>query len=196
LNIQTLSGPQFATRFCLRPSQLAWFLGAGASASAGIPTGYAMITDFKKRLFCQLSGTRQRDVDANDGLWVERINHFFSTHSVLPPADDPTEYAAAFEAVYSTPEARRSYIEDAIKRGTPSFAHRVLASLLTTGRVPCVFTTNFDPLVEIATTVTDQMLEAPDRAYLTVAAIDNVDRAELCVRESRWPLLAKLHGDF
>ena len=196
MNIQTLSGPQFAARFCLRPSQLAWFLGAGASASAGIPTGYAMITDFKKRLFCQLSGTRQRDVDANDGLWVERINHFFSTRSVLPPADDPTEYAAAFEAVYPTPEQRRSYIEDAIKRGTPSFAHRVLASILTTGRVPCVFTTNFDPLVEIAATVTDQMIEATDRAYLTVAAIDNVDRAELCVRESRWPLLAKLHGDF
>jgi hypothetical protein len=67
---------------------------------------------------------------------------------------------------------------------------------LTTGRVPCVFTTNFDPLVEIATTLTDQLLEASGRAYLTVAAIDNVDRAELCVRESRWPLLAKLHGDF
>ncbi len=34
------------------------------------------------------------------------------------------------------------------------------------------------------------------RAVLTVAAIDNANRAELCLRESRWPLLAKLHGDF
>jgi len=155
-----------------------------------------MIIDFKKQLFCQLSGTRQRDVDANDSLWVERINHFFSTRSVLPPAGDPTEYAAAFEAVYPTPEARRSYIEDAVKKGTPSFAHRVIASLLTTRRVPCIFTTNFDPLVDNAATVTDQLVEAPDRAHLTVAAIDNVERAELCLRESRWPLLGKLHGDF
>lgn len=83
-----------------------------------------------------------------------------------------------------------------IKKGTPSFAHRVLGSLLTTQRVPCVFTTNFDQLVETATTVTDQLMLAGERAYMTVAAIDNADRAELCLRESRWPLLAKLHGDF
>ena len=194
--IQTLSGPQFATRFCLRPSQLAWFLGAGASASAGIPTGYAMIADFKKRLFCQLSGIRQREVDANDSLWVERINHFLSTRSALPPAGDPTVYAAAFEATYPTLEARRNYIEDAVKKGTPSFGHRVLASLLSMGQVPCVFTTNFDPLVESAATVTDQMLDAANRAHMTVAAIDSAARAERCMRESAWPLLAKLHGDF
>lgn len=191
-----LTGPQFASTFCLRPQQYAWFLGAGASASAGIPTGYAMIKDFKKRLFCQLSGTRQREVDGNDPLWLERMNLFFSSRAVLPPADDPTEYAAAFEAVYQTPEARRTYIEEAIKQGTPSFAHRVLASLLTTKRVPCVFTTNFDPLVETATVLTDQLVAASDRAHLTVAAIDNAERAALCLRESNWPLLAKLHGDF
>lgn len=39
-------------------------------------------------------------------------------------------------------------------------------------------------------------MEANDRVHMTVAAIDNADRAELCLRESRWPFLAKLHGDF
>lgn len=194
--IRTLTGLQFASEFCLRPQQFAWFLGAGASASAGIPTGYAMIQDFKKRLFCQLSGVSPREVDANDPLWIDRINLFFSTRSVLPTPDDPTEYAAAFEAVYPSPEARRIYIEDAIRKGTPSFCHRVLASLLTTRRVPCVFTTNFDQLVETATTVTDQLMPPENRVHMTVAAIDNADRAALCLRESRWPLLAKLHGDF
>lgn len=194
--IRTLTGQQFASTFCLRPQQYAWLLGAGASASAGIPTGYSMIQDFKKRLFCQLSGISQREVDANDPLWIDRINLFFNSRSVLPPPDDPTEYARAFEAVYQTPEARRSYIEEASRKGTPSFAHRVLASLLTTQLVPCVFTTNFDQLIEAATTVTDQLMPAHERACMRVAAIDNPDRAELCLRESRWPLLAKLHGDF
>lgn len=194
--IRTLTGQQFASTFCLRPQELAWFLGAGASASAGIPTGNSMIQDFKKRLFCQLSGLSQREVDANDPLWIERINLFFSSRAALPPPGDPTEYAAAFEAVYPTPEARRSYIEEAIRKGTPSFAHRLLASLLTTRLVPCVFTTNFDQLIETATTVTDQLMPADERAYLTVAAIDNADRAKRCLSESRWPLLAKLHGDF
>jgi hypothetical protein len=121
---------------------------------------------------------------------------FLGSRAVLPPPDDPTEYAAAFEAVYPTQVARRSYIEEAIRKGTPSFAHRVLAALLTAGYVPCVFTTNFDQLVETATTVTDQLMPADQRAHMTVAAIDNAARAELCLCESRWPLLAKLHGDF
>lgn len=193
---QTLTGPEFARLFDLRPQSLAWFLGAGASASAGIPTGYAMITDFKKRLFCQLSGTPLRDVDADDPLWVARINSFLGTRSSLPPPNDPAEYAEAFNAVYPTPEARRSYIEDAIRKGSPSFGHRVLAALLTAKRIPCVFTTNFDNLLETAATMTDQLVAPTERAHLTVAAIDNAARAELCLQESRWPLLAKLHGDY
>ncbi|ACE84072.1 SIR2 family protein [Cellvibrio japonicus] len=194
--IKTLTGQQFASTFCLRPEQFAWFLGAGASASAGIPTGYSMILDFKKHLFCQLSKISPREVDANDPLWQQRIDLFFSTRSELPPPDDPTEYAKAFEAVYPTAEARRLYIEKAVTMGTPSFAHRVLAALLTTRRIPCAFTTNFDQLIETATTLTDQLVSPGDRANMTTAAIDNAERAERCLRESHWPFLAKLHGDF
>jgi NAD-dependent SIR2 family protein deacetylase len=155
-----------------------------------------MITDFKKRLFCQMAGLKLQEVDANDPIWESRINLFFSTKAILPPANDPTEYAAAFEAVYPAPEARRNYIELAIKKGTPSFAHRALAALITSKKIPCIFTTNFDQLIETAVTHTDQLVSPEDRAYLTVAAIDNANRAQLSIRESRWPLLAKIHGDF
>lgn len=194
--VKTLTGAEFAHTYCLRPKQFAWFLGAGCSASAGIPTGYSMIWDFKKRLFCQLSKISPREVDANDPLWQQRIELFLNTHTELPATNDPTEYAKAFEAVYKTSEERRLYIEKAVTMGTPSFAHRVLASLLTTNRIPCVFTTNFDQLVETAVTLTDQLMPASERANMTTAAIDNAERAERCMRESSWPLLAKLHGDF
>ncbi len=60
--IGALKGPEFARQYGLRPQTLAWFLGAGASAAAGIPTGYAMIADFKKRVFCELSNIPQREV--------------------------------------------------------------------------------------------------------------------------------------
>ena len=196
MTIEIISEQQFANIYALRPNALAWFLGAGASASAGIPTGYAMITDFKKRLFCQMAGLKLQEVDANDPIWESRINLFFNTKSILPPANAPTEYAAAFEAVYPTPEARRNYIELAIRKGTPSFAHRALAALITSKKIPCIFTTNFDQLVETAVTHTDQLVSPEERAYLTVAAIDNANRAQLSIRESRWPLLAKIHGDF
>lgn len=181
--------------FCLRPTQYAWFLGAGASAAAGIPTGYAMITDFKKRIFCELSGAKLKEVDADDPLWIDRIEAFLASRSVLPPRNDPTEYAAAFEAIYATPDDRRNYIASAVEKGTPSYAHRVLASLVTTRKVPCVFTTNFDNLVETAAMLTDQLVPAAERANMTVAGIDNAARATLALGESR-PLLAKIHGDY
>lgn len=195
MSIQTVSGAQFARMFCLRPTQYAWLLGAGASAAAGIPTGYAMITDFKKRIFCEMSGAKLKEVDADDPLWIQRIDTFLASRSVLPPSNDPTEYAAAFEAVYPTPQDRRNYISLAVQKGTPSYAHRVLAALITTGRVPCVFTTNFDSLVETAATVTDQLVAPDERANLSVSGIDNAERAMHALGESR-ALLAKIHGDY
>ncbi len=194
--INIIDGPKFAPSFWLRPDGFAWLLGAGASASAGIPTGYDMITDFKKQLFCQLSGTSRKQVDCNDPLWMERIHLLLASRSALPQPGDPSEYAATFEAVYATPEERRAYIDQAVTKGTPSFAHRALAAMITSKAVPCVFTTNFDAMIETATTVTDQLLNASARANLTVAGIDNAARAELCLKESRWPLLAKMHGDY
>lgn len=194
--VRVMSGPEFASVFALRPHLFAWFLGAGASAASGIPTGYAMIQDFKTRIFCREVGYTRKEVDAADPLWIARIDDYFKTNSILPPEGDPTEYSAAFEAVYPSEKHRRQYIDDAIRLGTPSFAHRVLASLMSDGKLSVVFTTNFDPLVETSVTLTDQLLPADKRAMPTVAAIDSAERASRCVAESDWPLIAKLHGDY
>jgi NAD-dependent SIR2 family protein deacetylase len=194
--VEVITSSEFSTTFALRPEQFAWFLGAGASASAGIPTGLAMIREFKKQLFCQSVGLPTRQVDSTDPLWVSRIAEFFKSRTLLAAAGDPSEYSAAFEAVYPDVAERRRYIEEAIRKGTPSFAHRVIAALITTRRLPCVFTTNFDPMVETAATLTDQLVSASERAYLTVAALDSVDRAVRCLQEAAWPLIAKLHGDY
>ena len=35
-----------------------------------------------------------------------------------------------------------------------------------------------------------------DQHRLTIAALDSADRAERCLRESSWPLLVQLHGDY
>ena len=41
----------FARRFSMRSGGLMWLLGAGASASAGIPTAWDMIWAFKQQLY-------------------------------------------------------------------------------------------------------------------------------------------------
>lgn len=94
------------------------------------------------------------------------------------------------------PRHRRQYIEDAITKGTPCFGHKVLAGLTAAGMVDCVFTTNFDPLVEEATVTANARLAVADQVRPTVAAIDSADRAMRCLNESDWPLVAKLHGDY
>lgn len=175
---------------------MGWFLGAGASASSGIPTGYAMIRDFKAQIFCHENKLSKREIDTVDPIWIERIDAYFRQSAILPPDGDPTEYAAAFEAVYPQARHRRQYIEDAIAKGTPCFGHKVLAGLIAAGMADCVFTTNFDPLVEDATVTANARLPVADQVRPTVAAIDSADRAMRCLNESDWPLIAKLHGDY
>lgn len=195
-SFQTISTSNFATGLALRPNLVAWFLGAGASAASGIPTGYAMIRDFKALIFCRENNLSKREIDTGDQVWIDRIDDFFLRTSLLPPDGDPSEYSAAFEAVYPQPRHRRQYIDDAVSKGTPCFGHRVLGSLIAAGTVDCVFTTNFDPLVEESALSANALLPTADQARPTVAAIDSAERAMRCLNEADWPLVAKLHGDY
>lgn len=155
-----------------------------------------MIRDFKAQIFCHQNNLSKREIDTVDPIWIERIDAYFRQSAILPPDGDPTEYAAAFEAVYPQARHRRQYIEDAIAKGTPCFGHKVLAGLIAAGMADCVFTTNFDPLVEDATVTANARLPVADQVRPTVAAIDSADRAMRCLNESDWPLIAKLHGDY
>ncbi len=187
---------EFARLFAQRAPGLAWLLGAGASAAAGVPTGWDLIGEFKKGLYCAATNTSPREVDLGDPLWLERVNSHFDDTNGFPPTGHPSEYAVAFEAAYPRARDRRAFIEDVIRQATPSFAHRILGALISSGRTRCVLTTNFDDLVERATVPTDELVSPDRRSPLTVGALDTVDRAERCVSESAWPLLVKLHGDY
>lgn len=191
-----ISSDVFARSFGQRTGQLAWMLGAGTSAAAGVPTGQDMINDFKVRLFCAQMHLSRQDVDISDPIWEQRISCTFDGAHGFPPQGDPGEYAAAFEAAYPDARDRRSYIDDAVTRGTPSFGHRVLAGLISSGQIHCLFTTNFDDLIKRATVITDDLLPPEERSHLTVSALDSIDRGERCMSESDWPLLVKLHGDY
>ncbi len=59
-NPRQIGADDFARRFALRAANLMWLLGAGASASAGIPTAGDMVWEFKQRLYT--ADTKQWDV--------------------------------------------------------------------------------------------------------------------------------------
>lgn len=196
LPVPTLTAPEFALLYQARARQLGWFLGAGTSAAAGIPTGYEKITGFKTRLFCSDTGLAFREIDAADPLWVNRIETHAARSTVLSPPGSPEEYSAYFEAICPTQRDRRNYIEDKLRRAAPSFGHRVLAACITSGQAPIVYTTNFDQLVETSCTTADELLDPGERARLNVADLQRVDVAERCAIHGDWPLLVKLHGDY
>jgi hypothetical protein len=193
---KVIRGGEFARIFSTRAPRLAWFLGAGSSAAADIPTGYDMILDFKTRLYTEATGLTLDQVDRSDPLWRSRISAHFDGQHGFPPDGDPTEYSVAFAAVYPDPRDRRSYIDEQVRKGSGTYGHRVLASLISTQRVPAIVTTNFDQLVERTVVVTDELLPVDQRAHLNIAAIDSAERGERALTENAWPLLLKLHGDY
>lgn len=194
--ISDLTADEFARLFALRAGNIAWFLGAGASAPAGVPTGYDMILDFKATLYAQAVGLSRSQIDPTDPIWETRVNSHFDGAHGFPPLGSPDEYSVAFEAMYPDPRDRRSYIEQQVRKGSASYPHRVLASLISAKLAPCVVTTNFDQLIERTTVVTDELLAPTDRANVTVSAIDSAERGERVLAENAWPLLLKLHGDY
>jgi hypothetical protein len=155
-----------------------------------------MIDDFKANLFASAHKIARRELDSDDPVWASRINKYFDGAHGFPLTGDPSEYEVAFARTYPEPRDRRTYIDRQISKGSPSFGHRVMAALLATRQMPLLFTTNFDDLIEQASRALDELLSPNDRARLATAALNSTDVAERCFRESDWPLLVKLHGDF
>jgi NAD-dependent SIR2 family protein deacetylase len=190
--IPEITADDFSRRFAFRSKNLMWLLGAGVSASAGIPTAWDMVWEFKQALF-----TSQRRVSpklvsdlSNEAVRTQIQAHIDSVGG-FPPADDPGEYADLFEAAYPAERDRQSYIDARIVGAKPSYAHLAIATLMKGQLARLVWTTNFDPL----------MADACAKIYdatgpLTTVALDAPALASQAIAAERWPIEIKIHGDF
>ncbi len=187
-----IGADDFARRFSLRSSNLMWLLGAGASASAGIPTASDMIWEFKQTLFVTQRRVSPKMVaDLSSPAIREQLQAHIDSLGRLPAPGTPEEYAALFEAVYPAEADRRAYLDSKMSGAKPSYAHIALATLMRAQLCRLVWTTNFDPLIA------DACAKVYDgTGYLTTATLDAPDLAKQCVDEGRWPVEVKLHGDF
>ena len=188
----TIDADDFARRFALRVGGLMWFLGAGASASAGIPTAGDMIWEFKQRLYISQRRVEPHAVaDLSNPAVRARLQSHIDTSGRFPAAGAPDEYAALFEAVYAAEADRRSYIDSKMAGASPSYGHIALATLMRAGHTRLLWTTNFDPLLADAAASVYGSTGA-----LTTVALDAPDLAAQLIGDERWPLEIKLHGDF
>lgn len=187
-----IDADDFARRFALRAERLMWLLGAGASASAGLPTAIDMVWEFKQKLFVsQRKVSRQTVTDLSNSVVRMKLQDHIDSLGHLPCDGDPNEYAALFEEVYSSEADRRVYMDAKMAGAKPSYGHLALAILMRAQRTRLVWTTNFDALVA----------DACAKIYDTTGSLTTVDldapsRAAQVIDDERWPLEVKLHGDF
>ena len=169
-----------------------WFLGAGASVSAGVPTAWDMIWQFKQILYAaQRRVPLSTIADTSNPTVRALLDAHVSGAGNLPPPGAPDEYAALFEAAYPAEKDRRTFIDGMIGGAKPAYGHLALAALLKAEHSHLIWTTNFDHLVA----------DACARTYgttkpLSVVALDAPDLAAEQIAAQQWPLEVKLHGDF
>lgn len=191
-SLPPLDTPAFLRLFQLRSAQIMWFLGAGASRSAGIKTAGDMIWDFKQRLYrSQRKLPPSAITDIGEPAVQRKLQAHFDGLGGFPPAGSETEYSAYFEATYHAPRDRRAYLDELIARGKPSFGHHALALLMLVDLCRVVWTTNFDRTVEDAAA---ERLGGTGR--LVVADLKEPEKIRRAVDENRWPVYGKLHGDY
>jgi NAD-dependent SIR2 family protein deacetylase len=184
--------PEFLRIYPIRAKNLMWFLGAGASAGARVPTATDLMWSFKRTIYCseQKISPKLFD-DLSDESTRRRIQTYLDATTRFPAPGDPEEYAALFEYAYPDPKDRRTKLDAFLSGAQPSYGHRVLASLMKLGLVRVAWTTNFDRVVEDAAHAT-----FGTSSRLTISTIDSAPTALRALNDGSFPLLVKLHGDF
>lgn len=166
---------------------LAFILGAGASASSGIPTGgklaYGWLQEWHQR------ECLDPDTDLQSWAREQLKNPAFITHQDAKPAyqDAASHYATIFERRFAGDyTSGYAALEDAMEDAAPSVGYSILAKILDETHHRVVVTTNFDNLVA------DAMAIHASRSPLIVGheALAGFARPQL-----RRPLVAKIHRD-
>ena len=182
---------EFSRIFCARPQNFAWFLGAGTSRSAGLPTATDIIWDLKRRYYC---AEENQDISRQD-IQLEpvraRIQSFMDSRG-FPEPWSPEEYGSCFEKIFGADlERQRRYLREALSEDKVRLAvgHRVLGSYLASDMARAIFTTNFDSVVE------KTLAEISGRS-LSAFHLEGSYAANQALNNEEFALYCKLHGDF
>lgn len=176
---------------CARPQQFAWFIGAGTSAVAGLPTAVDVIWYLKLRYYCREENQKLSRQDLQIVAVRERIQAFMLSRG-FPPEGDSSEYTGYFEKAFGDDKERQRQFLSALlseKNVTLSVGNRVLGAMLAMGCARAVFGTNFDTVVERA--VADVSGKS-----LTAFHLEGAASANKALSNEEFPIYCKLHGDF
>ncbi|MFP7673712.1 SIR2 family protein [Marivita sp. S0852] len=176
---------------CFRPQNFAWFLGAGASRSAGLQTATDLLWDMKRQFYCR----EENQEISRQEMQVEAIRakiQAFVESKGFPKLWDGEEYPVCFQKIFGDDrERQRKYIAAKLSEDNVSLSvgHRVLGAMLASGLTRAAFTTNFDSVIEKA------VAEVAGKS-LAAFHIEGAKSANDALNNEEYPLYCKLHGDF
>ena len=135
-----------------KPQNFTWFLGAGASRSAGLPSASDILWDLKRHYYCREENQEITRQDIQNDRVRERIQSFMESRG-FPAEWAPNEYQTYFEKLFGgDKEKQRRYLAKELSEDKVRLAagQRVLGALISLGVCRVLFSTNFDTVVEKA----------------------------------------------
>lgn len=182
---------ELTSLFCARPQNFAWFLGAGTSRSAGLPTATDIIWDLKRRHYCREENQRIERQDIQNEAVQARIQSFMEARG-FPAQWAEDEYATYFEKIFGADKERqRAYLRAFLseEKVSLSVGNRVLGALISSGLTRIAFTTNFDSVVE-------KSVAEVSGESLSAFHLEGSSAANKAMNNEEFPIYCKLHGDF
>lgn len=171
--------------------QVMWFLGAGTSRTAGMPTAYDIIWNLKKSYYCREENLDINAQDLNINAIKSRIQNYMDSKG-FPSLWSPEEYSFYFQLLFADDyEAQQKYLREILspQKISLNVGHRVLAALLALGKAKLIFTTNFDSVIEEAYAYVAEKNLATFHLEGSYAALSELNN-------DNFPIYAKIHGDF
>lgn len=165
----------------------AFFLGAGASISSGMPSAASCIWEWKRSIFATNNPGLENQVGEVSLPAVRtRIDTWLNANGYAPP-DAADEYGFFIDQCIPIDEDRRRFFQAWIQKARPHTGYRLLCLLAEAEIARSVWTTNFDQLTARAASDYD----------LTVVEV-GIESAERSFRQpNRGELVhVALHGDY
>lgn len=173
------------------PVDVMLLLGAGASVTSGVLSGWQCIWDWKLRLFLTDHPTIDRKLvsDTSDPRVRSRVQTWLKSQPGTPAEGSPGEYGYYAEACYPRAEDRRRYFEKISQDGEPGLGYRALGRMLEQGQFRWIWTTNFDDLVQ-------RGRPARFKRPIRTVGLDSTKRLQFLTERDEYINLVHLHGDY
>jgi NAD-dependent SIR2 family protein deacetylase len=185
------SPQRFLAYYVQNAPQLMWFLGAGTSRTAGMPTATDIIWDLKRKYYCLQENQDLQAHDINNQAIRRKIQNYVDSKG-FPALWSSEEYSFYCDLTFGNDHSlQQQYIRDQLDplKISLNIGHRVLAAFLEMGRAKVIFTTNFDGVIETAFSAVAGKQLGTFHLEGSYAALD-------ALNAERFPIYAKIHGDF